>query len=227
MTMRKGRLIGAAIVAAALATTPAFAGNGGSQSNGQQTTDETVTRNTPDAVTVTRPEISERAAYIDQIGSGDNASIRQTAPTAYAKVTQTGDENEARVDQGGSATDYANVVQRGDRNIADVTQNGIGDNILYTSQRGNDNRIAVGQSGDGGVSNGAILAQYGDANDINLTQNGDDNQAQLTQNGEGNAMTATQNGAANQLVWTQTGNNLSDLGITQNGGQAMQVTQTR
>jgi hypothetical protein len=37
-------------------------------------------------------------------------------------------------------------------------------------------------------------------------------------------MTAAQNGSANRLVWTQVGNNLSDLSITQNGGQAIQIS---
>lgn len=47
------------------------------------------------------------------------------------------------------------------------------------------------------------------------------------QNGSYNAMTATQLGGGNQLSWTQTSNNLSDLGITQNGGQALIVSQSR
>jgi len=58
-------------------------------------------------------------------------------------------------------------------------------------------------------------------------QSGDNNQARLTQDGSGNAMTASQTGGNNQLTWTQTGDNLSDLGISQTGGQALLVTQSR
>jgi len=56
---------------------------------------------------------------------------------------------------------------------------------------------------------------------------GDGNQARLVQDGSGNAMTASQTGGHNQLAWTQTGDNLSDLAISQTGGQALQVTQSR
>ena len=72
---------------------------------------------------------------------------------------------------------------------------------------------------------GAHLLRW--RNECALAQSGDDNQALLVQNGSGNAMTATQTGGNNQLAWTQTGDNLSDLAISQSGGQALQVTQTR
>ena len=56
---------------------------------------------------------------------------------------------------------------------------------------------------------------------------GNNNQALLVQNGSGNAMSASQTGGNNQLSWTQNGDNVSDLAISQTGGQALQVTQTR
>ena len=59
-----------------------------------------------------------------------------------------------------------------------------------------------------------------------LVQNGSDNRARLTQDGDANGMTAVQNGDGNRLAWSQQGSNLSDLAITQNGGQAIQITQT-
>ena len=40
-------------------------------------------------------------------------------------------------------------------------------------------------------------------------------------------MSASQTGGNNQLSWTQNGDNVSDLAISQTGGQALQVTQTR
>jgi len=40
-------------------------------------------------------------------------------------------------------------------------------------------------------------------------------------------MTVSQTGGDNQLSWIQAGDNLSDLAISQTGGQAMQVTQSR
>jgi hypothetical protein len=62
---------------------------------------------------------------------------------------------------------------------------------------------------------------------MTLTQQGDNNQAQLKQEGSDNTMNPTQLGDNNRLVWTQTGNGLSDLGITQYGGSAILVTQTK
>ena len=40
-------------------------------------------------------------------------------------------------------------------------------------------------------------------------------------------MDAIQNGAGNQLAWTQTGNNLVSLQVTQNGGQAISISQSK
>jgi hypothetical protein len=52
----------------------------------------------------------------------------------------------------------------------------------------------------------------------------------LTQQGDGNGMTATQLGSGNRLTWTQTGDNLTDLKITQYGGSTqtgqLLITQT-
>lgn len=72
-----------------------------------------------------------------------------------------------------------------------------------------------------------MLAQYGNGNVMALTQDGSDNLAQLSQQGDGNLMTASQSGAGNRLIWAPQSNNLSNLGIAQTGGQALQVTQSR
>ena len=63
-----------------------------------------------------------------------------------------------------------------------------------------------------------------------LDQEGSDNLAILTQQGDENGMTATQLGVGNRLTWTQEGTGLSDLQVTQTGGNQtggqLSITQT-
>ena len=176
---------------------------------------------------ITSPSVDGRSAYITQIGDAHQATVEQSAPDAFVEIQQRGSNDSATVRQRGSGSDFALIRQTGDRNTSDVTQDGVGANVLYLGQYGSNNAITASQTATGAAGNGAILAQLGSNNTMTLAQNGDDNLAKLIQNGDGNAMTATQNGYGNRLAWTQNGNNLSDLAITQPGGQSIAVTQSR
>ena len=85
--------------------------------------------------------------------------------------------------------------------------------------------MVIGQSGS--LTNQVSASQTGGSgNTLSLSQNGESNLAQLAQNGSGNHMDAIQNGARNQLTWTRTGDNLVVLQVTQNGGQAIMISQS-
>lgn len=186
----------------------------------------------PPSIGMSMPSVNGRGAYIDQIGSGSKATIVQTAPNAYAKVTQVGGPgNEADISQRGTGTAYAVVSQNGSTQFARAEQSGAGQNALWLTQSGSNNWIWSRQDAlTTGPFNGAVLSQAGNNNDMQLTQSGSDNRAALAQSGDGNGMTVTQNGAGNRLNWTQTGNGLSDLQIVQSGGAAqggqLLITQT-
>lgn len=199
-------------------------GNPGPQGNANGRGHVVIDRNPP-AFTIARPG-DARGAYIDQIGGGNDAAIRQNDPGQYARIVQAGAANFAATDQSGRGGHYARIEQSGDMNQMRLAQSGSADQVALMVQRGDGNVLSVTQEGD--LASGGVEAiQFGNDNLMSIAQNGDGNQARLIQNGSGNAMTAVQNGDNNQLSWTQNGNNLSDLGITQNGGQAIAVTQSR
>lgn len=184
----------------------------------------------PPPIDLPMPAVSGRAAYITQIGDSQVATVRQTAPNAYAEVKQEGSSNEADVTQAGTGTAYADSAQEGAGNFARIQQNGSGQNVVYLTQNGNGNWAWANQNAIGAIHNGARMTQTGDSNDMALLQDGSDNRALLSQEGDGNGMTAMQAGDGNRLIWTQQGSNLTDLQITQTGGAEkggqLMVTQT-
>lgn len=179
----------------------------------------------PPTIDIPVAPVSGRGAFITQIGEANRASAAQSGPNALVAIHQAGDRNRADVTQSGTRSDFADVVQLGDKNVAVAVQSGTGQNVLWVAQAGWRNNVTAAQDSNGGF-NGAILAQAGYGNQMHLTQDGGDNKAVLAQAGNDNAMSATQNGDGNRLVWTQLGSGLPDLGIIQNGGQAVQITQT-
>jgi hypothetical protein len=172
----------------------------------------------PPPIDLAMPAVSGRGAYISQIGDTNIATIRQTAPRAFAQVDQSGDANEADVSQKGGGTAYAHVTQAGRANFGRIEQDGSGQNVVLLAQTGSGNWVWSNQNAIGAIHNGARLTQTGNDNDMMLVQDGGDNRAVLTQEGNGNGMTVAQLGDGNRLAWTQQGNNLSDLEITQTGG---------
>lgn len=171
---------------------------------------------------------ADRTVYVSQVGDGNQATVQQTAARASTTIVQSGSHNIAGIHQDGQATAVAHVRQIGSANDADIAQNGSGGaDLLRLTQTGSGNEARVSQGTEGRGINTAILSQLGQGNQASLTQQGQDNQAALSQNGADNAMTATQLGAGNRLTWTQIGDHNPDLGITQYGGQALQVTQSR
>jgi hypothetical protein len=184
----------------------------------------------PPPIDLAMPAVAGRGAYISQIGDANIATVRQTAPRAFAQVDQSGDANEADVSQKGSGTAYARSTQSGRANFARIEQDGSGQNVLFLSQAGSGNWAWSNQNAVGAIHNGARLTQIGNDNDMLLVQDGGDNRAVLTQEGDGNGMTVAQFGDGNRLAWTQQGNNLSDLQITQTGGSQkggqLLITQT-
>ncbi|WP_129794165.1 hypothetical protein [Sphingosinicella sp. CPCC 101087] len=202
--------IAGALTAILLWAAPSFAANDG----------------TPGSIELEMPPASGRAAVVGQIGHADVAQISQSAANAYAEIRQDGERNEAAVEQRGSGSAHVEIRQTGDFNRAGATQRGSGQNVLYVTQTGSGNRLVGDQTAEGTLHNGAILTQIGYGNDMMLTQDGSDNRAVLAQAGSGNEMAAAQNGDGNRLIWSQDGNNLPNLGVTQTGGQAVQITQT-
>ena len=184
----------------------------------------------PPPIDIAMPAVVDRGVFITQIGDTNEASAVQTAPNAYAAITQDGNSNDADVAQTGAGSFYVEASQTGDENFARVQQSGSGQNVLYATQSGNGNWLWSNQVALGAIHNGAIMTQTGDDNDMMLYQEGSDNLAILAQQGDGNGMSAVQLGEGNRLAWTQEGDNLSDLQITQTGGSEhggqLLITQT-
>jgi minor curlin subunit len=184
----------------------------------------------PPPILLTMPAVTDRGVFISQIGDSGQADVVQSAPSAYARIDQDGDGNNADVAQSGTGTGYAEVAQDGSSNFARVQQSGSGQNAVWLTQDGSDNWAWSNQVALGAVFNGAKLTQMGDNNDMLLHQVGSDNLAVLTQDGDDNGMTAIQLGDGNRLTWIQQGDNLSDLQITQTGGAStggqLAITQT-
>lgn len=178
-------------------------------------------------MSIPRPNVVDRHVYITQIGSGNRATVRQTAPNAYAAVHQDGSGNQAGVTQSGIAIAYADIRQLETANSVEVTQGGVtAGNMLRVTQSGNANTINSSQTATAG-ENGAILYQQGAGNQMALNQSGGDNLADLSQTGDNNMMTASQSGSGNRLVWAQQGDGLSNLAISQSGGQSVMITQKK
>lgn len=178
-------------------------------------------------MTIPRPTVVDRHVYITQIGSGNRATVDQAAPHAYASISQDGSGNQARVAQSGVAIAYADIRQLETANSIEVTQGGVtAGTMLRATQSGHANTISSSQTATTG-ENGAILYQQGAANRMTLTQSGGDNLADLSQTGDNNAMTASQSGSGNRLVWAQQGDGLSNLAISQSGGQSVMITQRK
>ena len=209
---------------------PCNGNNGNLGKQGNASHERTRIDKTPPPIDLAMPAVSGRGAFIAQIGDANVATIVQTAPNAYARVDQSGTANEADITQGGSGKAYAIATQAGQGNFARVEQNGSGQNMAILSQTGGDNWIWTNQNANGAIHNGARLTQAGNDNDIKLVQDGSDNRAVLTQDGDRNGMSVNQLGVGNRLAWSQTGNDLSDLQITQTGGSEkggqLLITQT-
>lgn len=184
----------------------------------------------PPPIDLPMPAVSGRGIFISQVGDAQLATVRQTAPNAYARIDQEGSGNEADVTQGGSGTAYAQASQSGSGNFGRIEQEGAGQNVVYLTQSGTSNWAWSDQNALGTIHNGARLTQIGNNNDMSLLQDGSDNRAILTQEGDDNGMTAVQLGEGNRLLWTQQGSNLTDLQVTQTGGAEkggqLMITQT-
>ncbi len=169
----------------------------------------------------------ERGVFVTQIGDGSRANVAQQNSESFARIVQDGNDNEADLDQNGTAPHSAQIAQDGDDNRVGVTQEGDGSTALALAQEGNGNEAMVLQR-ENSVSEQSVasILQRGSGNSIVLVQDGSDNDASLTQLGDGNAMTATQLDSGNRLVWAQNGDGLSDLQIVQTGGANLQITQS-
>ncbi len=176
--------------------------------------------------TITVPVTGPDNVFVDQIGSGNVVDIEQAGTGQTAELRQNGTDNVADLDQRDGGEHIALVTQTGDRNATTLAQEGDGQAIAVITQNGSDNAALVFQRDNGSIGTAAEIAQTGSDNTLVLSQDGSDNLARLTQNGDGNAMTATQLNNGNQLDWVQDGSGLSDLNITQTGGQEMLIVQT-
>jgi hypothetical protein len=209
---------------------PCNGNNGNLGDQGNSGHEHTTIDKKPPPIDLSMPAVSGRGAFITQIGDANIATVRQTAPNAYAKVDQDGSGNEGDISQSGTGTGYIELGQTGSANFARMEQKGSGQNVAYLTQSGTSNWAWVDQDATGAVYNAARLSQTGDNNDMLLYQDGTDNRALLSQEGDDNGMTAIQLGDGNRLTWIQQGDNLTDLEITQTGGAAkggqLMVTQT-
>lgn len=197
---------------------------------------------------------SAQVSYIEQVGTGNRATVVQSNVDANAplgnRIVQTGDDYKANVTQDGPGNSYAinqsgagaheaTLSQTGGAdNSADIAQSGDAANMATVIQSGSGNQAIVNQKSFGAAAANALglgqvgldniidARQQGGGNSATLTQTGDGNYAYTSQNGDGNLLAATQTGNANNLNFTQNGNGLQAPNISQDGGGSLTVTQT-
>lgn len=195
-----------------------------------------------------------QVSYIEQVGSGNRATVVQTNVDANAplgnrivqqgndykaSVTQDGPGNSYAINQSGAGAHEATVSQTGGTgNSADIAQDGDRANLATVIQSGTGNVANVSQQSFGsaaantlglgqmGLDNTIDARQRGAGNTATVAQNGDGNYTYASQNGEGNLLAATQTGNNNMLNFTQNGTGLQAPNVTQDGGGNMTVTQT-
>lgn len=182
--------------------------------------------NAPEAELVERPSGADRGVFVAQIGTTNRADVNQRSSASFARVVQDGKSNAVSVTQEAGGSHYAAVAQAGDENMVSASQSGTGQTALFLAQQGNGNVANVSQADTGLSYSAAAIQQNGNGNQLTLLQDGSDNQARLTQDGNDNAMTALQLGDNNRLEWSQIGDGLPDLGVTQDGGSTIQITQS-
>ena len=115
--------------------------------------------------------IWDGVATVDQTGSGNSANIQQGSGNqngafqfgdfAHAAVTQSGNSNEANIDQRAGLYAVATITQSGSSNLANVTQFGTGTalapNVATVNQAGSGNTGTITQGG--GAGNNATINQ--------------------------------------------------------------------
>ena len=130
-------------------------------------------------------------ATVGQTGNDNDATVEQTnAGSNSATVTQDGDENRVDLTQrnygaSGSAGHEATISQDGDRNEADIlSQGGVGVNTVSLEQIGTGNYSQIDQFWG---SNDAAVTQDGSDNDVLISHRGTfDSEASVTQIGSEN-----------------------------------------
>ncbi len=147
-------------------------------------------------------------ATIDQDGTSNVADVDQwntigIDPSHQASITQAGEFNFGRIEQGGDATaaSSATIQQTGgDSNAAFIDQEGLGGGHMATAiQSGDNNRV----EGLGGLGTAAL--QSGTGHTFMVTQGGlGSNVAQISQTGDlGHSATISQDGSTNTVSVTQ------------------------
>lgn len=151
------------------------------------------------------------SGYVDQDGIRNDAKGNQTNSGHYLKIAQTGNDNEALVDQLGGFDNSSYVIQkgnennaktwqRGEMNFARVEQDGIGNLATQVTQDGTFNNLNILQDGN---SNTSILNQLGDNHKGTVDILGDGNTTILNQSGMGNISTQNIMGNGNVSLITQ------------------------
>lgn len=174
--------------------------------------------------------VSGNLAYVEQIGSGHDATILQTGFNNSAVIDESGDSlsdsnNDAYIDQSGSGN-LADVDQEGSDLSSTVLQSGENNEAFVMDQEGSDNVVLIDQSGDENLakvddqqgsdnfssilqssnSNEAYVSQGGSGNDSFITQmTGDDNIADVTQTGTNGYSNVMQDGSGNNANVNQSG----------------------
>lgn len=183
--------------------------------------------NDEEAAETQNEEPDPQGVFVSQIGSGNTSDVAQEGSRQSAIIAQEGDDNSVSLTQADSGLHSARIAQNGDDNLMVAEQRGAGDIALEVAQSGLGNTVNAFQRNEiKALGSAATILQQGSGNSINLIQDGSDNVANLSQTGESNAMTATQLNDGNRLSWSQNGTGLSDLQVTQNGGQAIEITQS-
>jgi hypothetical protein len=150
----------------------------------------------------------ENEAWVDSDGFGNNVSIQQGSESRasdgqYASVTQSGEDNQATIDQFGRGGADHTQIQNGDNNVA-TADNQWGSSTGYQEQIGTGNSSLIRQNGShdatvvqDGADNYSWLRQSAFSSDATFTQTGDDNQINADQRGVGSEMTVIQTGNGN------------------------------
>jgi hypothetical protein len=181
--------------------------------------------------------------YIDVVSKGDKnivdvdqkgTDLNSANAGIYGYIHQTGDKNDATLNQDGTKID-AKIDQQNGKNMAVFTQKG---SLLQVESNGLVQIRAFGNEGNKATLNQKDLLQSlniiqtGSGNEITSDQSGNTNQFSAFQTGIKNTAQITQSGNDNWDGWTSTTNNVlnqsgayNDAKITQLGNSKFLVSQ--
>lgn len=168
----------------------------------------------------------EQSITLTQTGNDNQATLNQSGGRANSvEQLQSGDDNRTTLEQRQAFGAQARIAQTSSGNGLQIFQEGSNQQIVVTQLENGNHYAEITQTG-GGAGNGLELEQRGNAASAYLSQAGDLNVYSVRQAGfGGNDLRATSTGDGNRVTVEQRGGGLAEVVQTGNDNAA-QLTQS-